>query len=402
MEVKTTIEPVDKPDNSSGVENGRLPDQDSSTFSHEDIGYQTCILETLELDESSSDTDSEDPWDSWYTDIGYLPPLDEFTIKLLEPITSDPGMGRINPSDIGKFQEGLGERNVALKPFADIYLPRIKEFTCILDLKRSQNDPDEPILQRTIMMSMINRHRFIYNAGPNKQPVIDFAVERAWTCPPMPTRVSRDSHSHSGGKFLTQPKPDLAIAFRRDYLFPKHWQSLPPALRGLICYEGKGEAKTTCAFHFMAIEAKNSYKTLEDKVALAQCLNNASQSLHNLYEFFKEAGEEYVDVFFDQVRFFSAVLTAQGIKIRIHRAYRTREHRGEETQPAALDSIFKDYPLQFEYDDYFQADGSEFTRDKVVVIFERILVGYGINVLFGMLAKSSKGGSRKMPKAFRR
>ncbi|KAI0975408.1 hypothetical protein F4678DRAFT_324991 [Xylaria arbuscula] len=425
VELETAVEPADNPDNSCGVENNRLADQDSSTFSRGGIGYPARILENnTESDALSSDADSEDPWDVWYRDIGYLPPLDEFTIQLLEQIISDPAMGRINPTNIEKFQEGLAERNVALKPSTDPYLPCIKELTStaaeetqeekarhnqawILDLEKSEYDPDNPVLQRTIMMSMIDRHRFIYNTGDHKQRVIDFAVERPWTCPPMPTRVSKDLQSDE--RFLTQPKPDLAIAFRRDYLFPEHWQSLPPATRDIICYEGKGETKTTRAFHFMTIEGKHSYKTAEDKVALSQCLNNASQSLHNLYEFFKEAGEEHVDVFFGQVRFFSAVSTTQGIRIRVHRACRARGHRGEITQPdmagplnqpVAMDPIFADYPLQFEYDDYYKADGTEFTRDNVVTTFEHILVGYGIKVLSECLRKAAEAVVEKCQKYF--
>ena len=43
-------------------------------------------------------------------------------------------------------------------------------------------------------------------------------------------------------------------------------------------------------FHFLAIEAK--MVTMDNKGRL-QCLNNTSQSLHNRYEHFREAGEDH-------------------------------------------------------------------------------------------------------------
>ncbi|RWA08079.1 hypothetical protein EKO27_g7030 [Xylaria grammica] len=368
---------------------------------------------------------SEGPWDAWYRDVGYVPPLDEYTIRLLEQTISNPDTGRINPTDPDKFQEGLWERNVALRPSTDPYVQTINSLThndarvrraqeeeihnlaWRLDLERSQSAPDELVFQRTIMMSMINRHALMNSGRKGIQPVFDFAVEMPWTCPPMPTRVSSDAQSR--GKFLTQPQPDLAIAFRRDILFPKLWHLVPPGLRDIICYEGQGESKTTRAFHFLAIESKPSYKATNDQVALSRCLNNASQSLHNLYEFFKEAGEEHVEVFFSKVRFFSAVPTTQGIRIRVHRACRAVDPRREGSQsPAAgppdysvpKPPIFADYPLQFEYSDCFEAHGAEFSHKHIVGIFDRIIIGYGMKVLLECLKKAAAVVAAKCQRYF--
>ncbi|KAI8946937.1 hypothetical protein F4801DRAFT_582889 [Xylaria longipes] len=102
---------------------------------------------------------SEDPWDVWYRDIGYLSPLDESTIQLPEQMISDPETGRINPTNIDIFQQGLMERNVTLCPSADSHLPSIKELTYTAvpetreekarhdqawrqDLEKSIDDPD--------------------------------------------------------------------------------------------------------------------------------------------------------------------------------------------------------------------------------------------------------------------
>ncbi|KAJ2982212.1 hypothetical protein NUW58_g6493 [Xylaria curta] len=401
------------------MENSQQMDWDPSIFPRGRIESLSRTLEDTESDVASSVASSEDPREVWYRDIGYLPPLDEFTVQLLEQINSDLSVGRINPTDIEKFQEGLEDRNVALDPSTDPYLLSLKGLTSTaaqetqeekarcdhawkLDLEKSIHDPDEPVFRHTIMMSMIDRHRLIYSGGDDNQRVIDFAVERPWTCPPMPTRVSKDLQSD--GKFLTQPKPDLAIAFCRNHLFPKHWQSLPQATRDIVCYEGRGKTKTARAFHFMTVEGKQPYKTVDDNIALSQCLNNASQSLHNMYEFFKEAGEEHLDIFFDRVRFFSAVSTTRGVKIRIHRACRVGGHRDGITAPDAagqanpspgMDPIFMDYPLQFEYDDYFRADNTEFTRDNVVRTFEHILVGYGIQVLSKCLRDAADAVTEK-------
>ncbi|RYC64209.1 hypothetical protein CHU98_g1985 [Xylaria longipes] len=71
----------------------------------------------------------------------------------------------------------------------------------------------------------------------------------------------------------------------------------------------------------------------------------ASQ-LHNLYEFFKEAGDEHVDVFFSR------------------------------------------------------ADGTEFTRDDVVKTFEHILLGYGIQVLLKCLRDATDAAVEKFQKYF--
>ncbi|KAF2963473.1 hypothetical protein GQX73_g10100 [Xylaria multiplex] len=296
-------------------------------------------------DTESSASFSEDPLVFSYRNLGYLSPLGESTLQLLEQVLSDPNMGttggRINPSDVANFRVGLGERNVALESYHDAYLHQIKSLSpeteeetlperrrhalaWELDLKKTQDDPQEPVFQRTIMMSMIDRHRFIYGRGDSPVPVLDFAVERTWKCPPMPSRALWDSDP----KLLTKPKADLALAFRQYAIFKRaSWQELPNTMRSMFCYEGQATGREVRVFHFMTIEGKNSDKSPDDTVALGQNLNNASQSLHIMYELFREAGEEHIRTFFDKVRFFSGVSTSRGIKIRVHRACLTEEYR---------------------------------------------------------------------------
>ncbi|KAJ9133150.1 hypothetical protein NKR23_g10946 [Pleurostoma richardsiae] len=373
--------------------------------------------ETVSSDTNSSTSADADSLVSFYRYIGYLPPLNASTLELLKQVLSDPGMGRtggrINPTDQEHFRVGLGERNVALEPCHDTYLEHVKSLTAktpealpenrrqirawTLDLQKTRDDPLESVFQYTIMMAMIDRHRFIYGREEASQPVLDFAVKQIWKCPPMPSRVLFDPQPRG----LTQPKADLALAFRQYAIFQrKSWQELPNAMRSLFCYEGQATGREARVFHFMTIEGKNASDTSEYEVALLQNLNNASQSLHNMYELFREAGDEHVRTFFDKVRFFSGVSTSKGIKIRVHRACRTTddratEQRGQPDEVPAMYSIVEGYPLQFVFDDFFEASGPDFTREKVVDIFEKIMVGYAIGELWGHLQKAARAVEAK-------
>ncbi|KAI8944093.1 hypothetical protein F4801DRAFT_585796 [Xylaria longipes] len=386
---------------------------------YEEIGYLPPHLSgSGSLDTESSTSSNEDPLVFSYKNIGYLSPLDESTLRLLEQVLSDPNMGttggRINPSDVANFRVGLGERNVSLESCRDAYLHQINslspkttkeahperkrhELAWELDLKKTQDDPLEPVFQRTIMMSMIDRHRFIYDRGDFHFPVLDFAVERTWKCPPMPSRALWDRDP----RLLTKPKADLALAFRQYAIFQREsWQELPNAMRSMFCYEGQATGREVRVFHFMTIEGKNSDNGPDDAVALGQNLNNASQSLHIMYELFREAGEEHIRTFFDKVRFFSGVSTSKGIKIRVHRACLTKEYRktvqdGQVDEAPPVHSIVDGYPLQFVFDDFFEASGTDFTREKVVGIFEKIMVGYAIGELWGYLQKAAKAVEAK-------
>lgn len=380
---------------------------------YESIGYLSPqVAESDGSDRTSSVSADEDSLVSLYKSIGYLPPLNESTLELLEQVLSDPSMGktggRINPTNLESFRVGLAERNVAPESCHDPYIEHIQSLTSKtsketqlektrhvrawkLDLQKTRDDPLEPVFQRTIMVSMIDRHRFIYDREEASIPILDFAVERTWKCPPMPSRVLFDPQP----KCLTQPKADLALAFRQFAIFQREsWQELPDAMRSLICYEGQATGREVRVFHFMTIEGKNSFKTPDDEVGLSQNLNNASQSLHNMYEFFREAGDEHLRTFFDKVRFFSCVSTSKGIKIRVHRACSTNDYQastqnGQRDEVPAVHSIVEGYPLQFVFDDFFEASGSDFTRDRVVGIFDGRLCD---RRALGPPARGSKSG----------
>ena len=60
--------------------------------------------------------------------------------------------------------------------------------------------------------------------------------------------------------------------------------------------------------------------------ALYQSLNNVNQALHNIFEFFKNAGLKHEEIFFNNVRFFSVAANNKGLLICIHWAIKIPEN----------------------------------------------------------------------------
>lgn len=317
-----------------------------------------------------------------------MPPLDEETVAVIDAIIANPDMAkqslRINP-DAKEFPQGLRHRNAFLteSPIPDSQAGHVEALA--LDSLNAESDREkdlheqlwtfdqakcnlgsnEALFQRTLMMSLIARHSFIYERGAINRHCLDFSVEEAWTCPPMPTRAY-----HKRAKFLTQPKPDLAVCFRRQALIPDAlWNNMPRSKKRLACYENVDETRETRTFHFFTIEAKKAQMSADDTVGKRQSLNNASQSLHNMFEFFRDAGQQHEEKFFTKVRFFSVVASTEGLTIRIHRA--TREPADGSDQGF----VTKDYPLRFEYREFGKIrKDNNFTRQTVLDMFERILI----------------------------
>ena len=353
------------------------------------------------------DTDTEQSFNwNW----GYLPPLDEDALVVIEAIVSNPEMAkafaRISPDHVN-FPEGLRNRNVLLEESQDID-PQSDSITLLapgepdetngekeshgqlwaLDQAKCNKGSNEALFQRTIMMGLIARHRLIYARDPSTQCLLDFSVEEPWGCPPMPTRAYR-----KGESFLTQPKPDLAVCFDRKALIPDHlWNDMPRATKRLACYESADEIGGRRAFHFFTIEAKKAKTSIVDTVGMRQSLNNASQALHNMFEFFKEAGPYHEDTFFAKVRFFSVVASTEGIAIRIHRAER------ESTNESNQGFIIQGYPLRFEYKEFCNIPRDKFERTTVLETFEKILLGYGAKVLHPLLQTAAKDVVEKLRK----
>jgi hypothetical protein len=359
-----------------------------------------------------------DPLQSYYERIGYLPPLDDATMEVLSFMSmSNPDLdveaGRISPQNVSLFRIGLSWRMVDLDPTdgeefsfngaRDVACPEvpdiIKDYDEKLwekDLEKCQKQIQEAIFQRTMLLSMIDRYRLFYGYQEStpEQSLLEFAVETPWTCLPMPTHAER-----RGKRFLTSPKPDLAVGFRRRKLFEScDWNSFPEETQKLICFEGIGPPNVDRAFYFLAIEAKRGFTSVDDPVAVNQCLNNASQALHNMFEFFKEAdrdiGEgtkvkknDFTKEFFERVRFFSVVAVAGAMKIRIHRACEL----GEDDDKGPKE----DYPLKFVFSEYKEVSKKEFKRQGVVEELTKVLYNYGVNELAGLLRRAIRRMNEK-------
>ena len=324
---------------------------------------------------------------------------------LIDFIMANPDMAMVESGKIGpdkaKFSDGLECRNVTLNESATID-PRANHIRKLslngsiretdevselhgqlwaMDRAKCQNGSNEALFQRTIMMSLIARHCLIYDRQSNSERCLDFSVEQAWDCPPMPTRAYT-----WGVKFLTQPKPDLAVCFCRQKIIPDDpWNKTPMAIRRLACYEkilGSGRDRV---FHFLTIEAKKADISSSDLRGKLQSLNNASQSLHNMFEFFRDAGHK--EHFFEKVRFFSVVASTEGLTIRIHRAIEMPVNKSAES---FIMPDKTDYPLKFEHQEFFTVQKDAFDRKTIFETFEKILIGYGVNELCGLLQNAAK------------
>lgn len=371
---------------------------------HRQVDYSTPYEYS---DEASSPLRPEtDPEQRFYYRWGYLPPLDSEAAAVIDAIIADPDMAkdytRTSP-DHQKFPEGLTFRNVFLKESttldlrADhVLLLKTQEFVpettgerdshgklWVMDRAKCNEGSNEALFQRTLMMSLIARHRLIYDRDATQPHCLDFSVEETWSCPPMPTRAY-----WMGDKFLTQPKPDLAVSFRRQALIPDYlWNEMPNATKRLACFERADEVGGTRIFHFFTIEAKKAMISTDDTVGKRQSLNNASQALHNMFEFFRDAGPQYEEKFFTEVRFFSVVASTEGLTTSIHRA--TREP-ADGTDQGFIMKDRPDYPLRFEYREFSRIQKDNFDRKTVLEMIEKILLGYGAGELFFLLRDAAK------------
>ena len=368
-----------------------------------------------EQSNGETDTLSEDtsPQLRFYRAWGYLPPLDEEAVSVINAIIENPEMAKKCArltADSPKFPEGLQYRNVFLTESTTVD-PCRSHIGCLTpgksnsetvdetklygqlwtcDQAKCNSGSNEALFQRTLMMSLIARHSFIYREGVADRFCLDFSVEESWSCPPMPTRAYQKS-----AQYLTQPKPDLAVCFCRQALIPDNlWNNMPAATRNLACYEGIDEIKGTRIFHFFTIEAKKANTGTGDTVGRRQCLNNASQALHNMFEFFRDAGPSHEEKFFEKVRFFSVVASTEGLTVRIHRA--TREPEDGSGQGFIMPDR-PDYPLRFEHQEFANIQKRRnFDRKTVFETFGKILIAYGAGELADMLSDAARSIMKKL------
>ena len=238
---------------------------------------------------------------------------------------------------------------------------------------------NEVIFQRTMMMNLIARHCLVYRRDTSRSRLLEISVEEVWTCPPAPSRAFVEGE----GSLLTKPKPDLAISFCRERLLPDlSWISLPFAIQSLASYENLRHPARCKVFHFLTIEAEKGMASAVDSTGLFQNLNNASQSLYNMFEFFREAGSDHEQKFFDEVRFFFIVASTEGLVFRIHRATRVTEQ----------DAMVTDgYPLRFLYRVFKRLQfGINYNRAAVLEILRPILLAYAEETLFRLLKAAAE------------
>ena len=249
------------------------------------------------------------------------------------------------------------------------------------------------------MVSLIARHFLIYEKEVNGEQLLDFSAEELWTCLPMPSRALWNAGPglDVDEKLLTQPKPDLAVCFKREAVIQHGlWGSLPEATKELACFENQNSGMSRI-FHFLAVEAKNATTSLEDPKALYQSLNNASQALNNFYEFFEDAGPTHRQIFFNKIRFFSVIANTQGILIHIHRAIETPQDASH------FELVMPDRPeyrLNFEYREFAKLTGEDgFTRERVIEGFRKILK-YGVDELSVWISAAAKDLLKKLENNF--
>ena len=348
-----------------------------------------------ESEDGSSQEIAIDSQERFNRKWGYVPPLDEETTRIIEAIIKDParaetlvGIGPENP----QFLSGLRNRNV-LSDASTHLDPRKDEIQSIsLDgyLQETQEQEtfheklwesdkakctpgsSEALYQRTLMINLIARHFLIYQLDSSNQQIFDFSVEEPWGCLPMPSRLlwAASRGQKPEAKLLTQPKPDLAVCFKREAVISdRMWKQLPEPTKGLACFEDSS-SNVSRIFHFLAIEAKKATLDLDSPQALHQCLNNASQALHNMFEFFRDAGPEHEQVFYDKVRFFSVVANRKGIIVRIHRAIRKPD---DAHQFGLVMPDRPEYRLEFEFQEFQRIDDAdEFSRKRVLEVVKKI------------------------------
>lgn len=228
-------------------------------------------------------------------------------------------------------------------------------------------------------MNLIARHCLIYRRDTSRPRLLEISVEELWTCPPTPSRAFIEGK----GSLLTKPKPDLAVSFCRERLLPDlSWISLPFATQSLASYENLRYPTRRKVFHFLTIEAKKGMTSTADSAPLLHNLNNASQSLYNIYEFFREAGSDHEQKFFEEVRFFSVIATTEGLTFRIYRATQIIEK---------ADIVADGYPLRFLYRVFKRLQfGINYNRDAVLEILKPILLAYAEETLLRLLKAAAE------------
>ena len=363
---------------------------------------QDWLEQSVEVDSVASPITygSSEPHEAlaWHQRYTYIPP-DEMTLPPSQTATppvestslvSKKGKTTAPTAGTANFETALKDCNVFVgkleddrKDYFQKVITKSGQSSDLDDLEIKRWDIDmakcrcsnEHVFQRTIMMEFIQRHSI--------ENDLDYTCETEWRCPRLPWRMSPDVRAP-----LPKPRPDLAVAFKTGSIVEDENQVCLGDLMKYVCPEGEGNDRMDRAFHFFAIEAKRISipNSDPDRTALHQILNVASLALYTMYLVLAEAGLQ--DEFFQEVRFFSAVASSRGVKIRIHRAVKAR----------VVNRVKLPHPLAFRYDDLYACETSYAKRD-ISYFVKNILYYYGIKKLLPVLRKAMNVIVEKREKA---
>jgi hypothetical protein len=218
-----------------------------------------------------------------------------------------------------------------------------REFGMDVNYSMSAN---EAVLQRTVMVSIIDRCSF--------GDLFSFNCEGQWKLLPDHRLPSTRTSEH-----MSLPKPDLAISFRLAALTGSDpWASYPSEIAGCLRPDGSEER----CFPFFFIEVKRCADNLE--AAFRANLYSASQALYNIFQWMSFV--ELHETFWEKVRVFSMDLNAQEIKLRVHRA-----------------ALTDDQLLCFYFDDVISL--TNYTRDQAYQLVKSVLLDYAKSELHHIL-----------------
>ena len=223
--------------------------------------------------------------------------------------------------------------------------PVVNERYFQADLKRCLAR-NEAILQRTIMMHIIDQYWLGENFGWN--------CEGLWS-QPKDFRLPSTKYDE-----ISLPKPDLAISFTLQSFIQAEADSdpIPDDLEKTISPDGDKRC-----FPFLFLEVKKAGADLQD--AYMTNLHNASQALYNMYTWMINTDEKLKD-FFRVARVFSLVLNAQDLSVRIHRPFQ-----------------LEDGEISYRFDDFWPL--SRYSRNQACQLFKTIVNDYAAKELHDIL-----------------
>ncbi len=204
---------------------------------------------------------------------------------------------------------------------------------------------NEAILQRTIMISIVNRY-WLGN-------IYDWNCEGQWSQPKDSRLPSREDDD------VSLPKPDLAISFTLESFTGEEDDSdpIPSDLKRCISPDGGNRC-----FPFLFMEVKKAGSDLQD--AYIANLHSASQALYNMYLWMARTGE--AETFFKDVRVFSFVFNAQDLGVRVHRT-----------------SQLADGNIAFRFAEFLPL--GRYSKDQACLLVKTILTDYAAQELHRVL-----------------